>query len=124
MKKIIILFSAFIIFSSNNVMAEDSWKELFVTRLMKLMSSNPTYTDIVLTDLDQNGKAEAFLLKKGTNGNIQSGITFKNNTITSITVPKNITGASLEDLTLYDVNGEHIFVGKEIARYTDEIKYF
>ncbi len=38
--------------------AAESWREAFVTRLMKIMSSDPSYNQVVLTDLDRNGIPE------------------------------------------------------------------
>ena len=124
MKKIITALSAFIILSTTCVHGADTWKDLFVTRLMKLITNNPTYSDVVLTDLDKNGIPEAFLLKKGMNGGIKTGITFKDGVIVNIDVPLNVTGACLEDITVYDAYGENVYVGKEIGRYTSEILYF
>ncbi len=115
---------AVILSFAGSVHAEETWRELFVTRLMKLMTNNPSYTDIALTDLDQNGIPEAFLLKKGASGGIYSGITFKDNVLTTIDVPNNVTGACLEDITVYDAGGENIYVGKEIGRYTSDINYY
>ncbi len=102
----------------------DTWRDGFVTRLMKLMTSDPSFTDVVLTDIDQNGIPEAFLLKKGTGGSINSGITLKNNVLLNIEAPKNITGSCLEDITLYDMGTKIVPVGKEVSRYTGHIKYY
>ena len=124
MKKIIALIGAATIFFTSTTYAAETWKGLFTTRLMKLMSSHPTYTDVVLTDLDKNGIPEAFLLKKGMSGEIHTGITFKDSAIVNIEVPKNVTGACLEDITVYDAYGTNVYVGKEIGRYTSEILYF
>ena len=104
--------------------AAEPWKDLLVTRLMKLMTSNPTYTDVALTDIDKNGVPEAFLIRNGMNGGIKTGITLQNGTLVSIEVPNNVTGACLKDITVYDAYGEDVYVGKEIARYTAEILYF
>ena len=123
MKKLVALFIIFTMFSTNTY-ASDTWKDLFVTRLMKLMTANPTYTDVALTDIDKNGVPEAFLIKKGMNGGIKTGITFKDGAIVTIEVPYNVTGACLEDITVYDAYGTNVFVGKETARYTLEILYF
>ena len=123
MKKILITLALLITFTGT-VNADETWRELFVTRLMKLMNSSPSYTDITLTDLDQNGVPEAFLLKKGINGGINTGITIKENMLVSIEAPSNVTGACLEDITVYDVNGENVFVGKEVGRYSGNIEYF
>ena len=43
--------------------AAESWREAFVTRLMKIMSSDPSYNQVVLTDLDRNGIPEAFVMR-------------------------------------------------------------
>ena len=45
--------------------ASENWRDPFVTRIMKTISQDPTYTDAVLTDLDRNGIPEAFIIKKG-----------------------------------------------------------
>jgi len=124
MKKIITALSLLLAISSTVSAAENTWKDLYVTRLMKLMTANPTYSDIALTDIDRNGIPEAFLIKKGINGGINTGITFRDNILSTIDTPSNVTGACLEDITVYEVNGESVFVGKEIARYTAEILYF
>ncbi len=124
MKKIIALIGILTILCTSQVQAAETWKGLFTTRLMKLMTTNPTYTDVVLTDLDKNGIPEAFLLKKGMNGEIHTGITFRDSAIVNIEVPKNVTGACLEDITVYDAYGTNVYVGKEIGRYTSEILYF
>ena len=123
MKKLIAVLMIFSMFPTCTH-ASETWKDLFVTRLMKLMTANPTYTDVALTDIDKNGVPEAFLIKKGMNGGIKTGITFKDGAIVTIDVPYNVTGACLEDITVYDAYGTNVFVGKEIARYTAEILYF
>ncbi len=124
MKKIIAVFIALSTLFLSTVHGQETWKDLFITRLMKLMTNNPTYTDVALTDLDKNGIPEAFLIKKGMNGGIKTGITFRDGVIVSIDVPYNVTGACLEDITVYDAYGTNIFVGKEVSRYTSEILYF
>lgn len=124
MKKKLIIILASILAFSGAVHAEDTWKDLYVTRLMKLMTANPTYTDIALTDLDQNGIPEAFLIKKGMQGGINTGITLRDNVLSTIETPLNVTGGCLEDITVYDVDGQSVFVGKEIGRYTAEIQYY
>ena len=53
-----------------NALAAESWRDAFVTRLMKLMSTDNTYSEVVLTDLDKNGIPEAFVLRTGMNGGI------------------------------------------------------
>lgn len=123
MKKIILMIISLVAISST-VNAEETWRELYVTRLMKLMNANPAYTDIVLTDIDRNGVPEAFLIKKGINGGIGNAITFKDSVLVNLDIPNNVTGECLEDITVYDAGGENIFVGKEVGRYTDKIEYF
>ncbi len=123
MKKLIAALMIFSMFPTC-IYASDTWKDLYVTRLMKLMTANPTYTDVALVDIDKNGVPEAFLIKKGMNGGIKTGITLKDGSIVTIDVPYNVTGACLEDITVYDAYGTSIFVGKETARYTAEILYF
>ena len=48
--------------------ANENWRDPFVTRIMKTITQDPTYTDAVLTDLDRNGIPEVYILKKGTFG--------------------------------------------------------
>ena len=38
--------------------ANENWRDPFVTRIMKTISQDPSYTDAVLTDLDRNGIPE------------------------------------------------------------------
>lgn len=123
MKKFLIALLAVLLVFVNIVSAAD-WETGYVTRLMKLMTTDPTYTDLVMTDIDQNSIPEVFLLKKGANGEVLEGITLKNNVLTSIKAPKNITGACLQDITVYDCGGSFVYVGKEVSRYTSEILYF
>ena len=53
--------------------AAESWREAFVTRLMKIMSSDPSYrSESVLTDLDRNGIPEAFVMRDGMDGGISA----------------------------------------------------
>lgn len=107
-----------------NSFAAESWREAFVTRLMKIMSSDPTYNQVVLTDLDKDGIPEAFVMRDGMDGGISAGFTMNGNTISSIEVPKNIIGTCLTDITVYDKNGEYLFVGKEVPRYSSVINYY
>ena len=77
--------------------AAESWREAFVTRLMKIMSSDPSYNQVVLTDLDRNGIPEAFVMRDGMDGGISAAFTMKGNTISNIDVPNNIIGTCLSD---------------------------
>lgn len=106
------------------VFAAESWRDAFVTRLMKVLSQDPTYTDIILTDLDQNGIPEAFVVKDGANGGISAAFTLQNNTIISLNTPNNIIGNCLGDVTVYNDNGTYRFIGKEVPRYTSVIYYY
>ena len=80
--------------------AAESWREAFVTRLMKIMSSDPSYNQVVLTDLDRNGIPEAFVMRDGMDGGISAAFTMKGNTISNIDVPNNIIGTCLSDITV------------------------
>ncbi len=127
MKKIIsAVLTAAMIFTmcGANTFAAESWREAFVTRLMKIMSSDLTYNQVVLTDLDRNGIPEAFVLRDGVDGGISSGFTMNGNTISGIDVPGNIIGACLCDITVYNDEGRYIYVGREIPRYTSVINYY
>ena len=104
--------------------AEESWREAFVTRLMRTMSSEPSYNEVVLTDLDKNGIPEAFIMRDGADGGISTGFTMKGSTILTIEVPGNIIGGCLKDITVYDDNGRFIFVGREVPRYSSVINYY
>ena len=97
--------------------AAESWREAFVTRLMKIMSSDPSYNQVVLTDLDRNGIPEAFVMRDGMDGGISAAFTMKGNTISNIDVPNNIIGTCLSDITVYQDGGRYIFVGREVPRY-------
>lgn len=112
------------LFASPAALAAESWRDAFVTRLMKLLSQDPTYSEVVLTDLDSNGIPEAFVFRNSTDGGISAGFTMTGSAITSINVPSNIIGACLEDITVYDKDGRTIFVGREIARYTSTICFY
>ena len=105
--------------------AAESWREAFITRLMSLMSRNPAYQEVALTDLDFNGIPEAFLISDSVSGGIGEGITMQGGVITSINVPGNVVGRCLEDITVYqEENGELRAVGKEVGRYTGDIEYY
>lgn len=127
MKKIISAVSAVVIaltaFAPQTFAAE-SWREAFVTRLMKVMSTDPSYTDVVLTDIDRNGVPEAFVIKNSADGGISAGFTMVGNSIASINVPSDIIGTCLEDITVYDKEGRYIFVGREIPRYSAVINFY
>lgn len=127
MKKLISAVSAAIIALSAavpQVMAAESWREAFVTRLMKVMSTDPSYTDVVLTDIDRNGIPEAFVIKNSADGGISAGFTMVGNSIQTIAVPSDIIGTCLEDITVYDKEGRYIFVGREIPRYSAVINFY
>lgn len=104
--------------------AAESWREAFVTRLMKIMSSDPTYNEVVLTDLDRNGIPEAFVMRDGMDGGISSAFTMKGNTISSIEFPNNIIGSCLADITVYQDGARYIFVGREVPRYSSVINFY
>lgn len=106
------------------VHAAESWRDAFVTRIMKLMSTDTTYSQVVLTDLDRNGIPEAFVLRNGQNGGISSGFTLVGSTISEISVPSNVIGTCLEDITVYTKADRTIFVGREIPRYASVIKFY
>lgn len=108
----------------NTYAANESWRDAYVTRLMKTISQDPSCTDVVLTDLDQNGIPEAFVIKKGTYGGIAAGFTMNNNVITDIEIPSNIIGECLENIDVYIKNDTYIFVGKEVPRYSSYIAYY
>ncbi len=104
--------------------ANENWRSPFVTRIMKVISQDSSYTDVVLTDLDRNGIPEAFVIRKGTYGGIGAGFTMVNNAITDIDVPSNIIGECLENINVYIKNDTYIFVGMEVSRYTSNISYY
>ncbi len=104
--------------------ANENWRDPYVTRIMKTISQDPTYTDAVLTDLDRNGIPEVFVIKKGTYGSIGTGFTMIDNTITEISVPSNIIGECLENIDVYVKNDTYIFVGAEVPRYASTIMYY
>lgn len=104
--------------------AEESWRNAFVTRIMKTMSSDPTHNEAVLTDLDKNGVPECFIFRSGIDGGISEGFTLRNSTITSINVPGNVIGECLTDITVYEKEGRYIFVGREVPRYSAVIQLY
>lgn len=104
--------------------AEESWREAFITRIMKLMSSDPTHNEVALTDLDKNGVPECFIYRSGIDGGISEGFTLQNSSITPINVPGNIIGDCLADITVYEKEGRYIFVGREVPRYSSEIQCY
>lgn len=107
-----------------NSFAAESWREAFVTRLMKIMSSDPTFNEVVITDLDMNGIPEAFVLRSSFDGGIINAFTMNGNQITPIDVPGNVIGSCLTNITVYNDDGRLIFVGCEIPRYSSEISYY
>lgn len=109
---------------SVNTFAAESWREAFVTRIMKIMSQDPTYNQVVLTDLDGNGIPEAFVMRDGVDGGISAGFTMNRSSIQTIDVPGNIIGTALCDITVYNDNGRLIFVGREVPRYSSVINYY
>ena len=102
----------------------ESWRDAFVTRLMRALSQDPTSYEVAMTDLDSNGIPEAFVFKNSTDGGISTGFTMTGNLITNINVPKNIIGACLEDITVYNKDGRTIFVGREIARHSSTVCFY
>ena len=121
MKKFITAICAVLILMGITVSA-DEWKDSFATRLMKLMSQNPSYKTIVLTDIDHNNIPEAFLVKPAPESKIGAGITMRNNSIVSLTTPSNVPGACLEDITVYKIGSEYEYVGK--AAVDNSIRYY
>lgn len=127
MKRIAALISAAAVTFSlcvPQVCAAESWRDAFITRIMKQMSSDTTHNEVVLTDLDKNGVPECFIYRSGTDGGISEGFTLSNNTIKSIEVPGNVIGDCLADITVYEKDGRYIFVGREIPRYTSVIQCY
>lgn len=102
----------------------ESWRDAFVTRLMRALSQDPTSSEVAMTDLDSNGIPEAFVFKNSSDGGISTGFTMTGNLITNINVPKDIIGACLEDITVYNKEGRTIFVGREIARHSSTICFY
>lgn len=127
MKKTAAIISASLIASSlcvPQVSAAESWRDAFVTRIMKQMSSDTTYNEVVLTDLDKNGVPECFIYRNGVDGGISDGFTLKDNSISPIKVPGNIIGNCLADITVYEKDGRYIFMGREVPRYSSEIQCY
>lgn len=127
MKKFLMLITAAmftVCAAAPQTFAAESWRDAFVTRLMKLLSTDNTYSEVVLTDLDKNGIPEAFVLRTGMNGGVSAGFTLSGSTISDINVPGNIIGDCLTDITVYQKEGRDIFVGKEIPRYSSVIRYY
>ena len=127
MKKIISLILASTLAMSLTVTtagAAESWRDAFITRLMKLMSTDNTYSEVVLTDLDKNGVPEAFVIRTGLNGGISQGFTLSGSTIKEISVPNNVIGECLADITVYQKDERDVFVGKEVGRYASVIQYY
>lgn len=104
--------------------AAESWRDAFITRIMKQMSSDTTHSEVALTDLDKNGIPECFIYRSGIDGGISDGFTLKDNTITPINVPGNIIGDCLSDITVYQKDGRYIFVGREVPRYTAVVRLY
>lgn len=127
MKKIIssvLAVSMLLCIPAANVSAAESWREAFVTRIMKIMSSDPTYNHVALTDLDSNGIPEAFIMRDGADGGISAGFTMNGSSISAIEVPGDIIGTCLSDITVYNDDGRLIFVGREVPRYSSVINYY
>lgn len=128
-KKLAVLIAAAIAatalpIGSGVMAAEESWRDAFVTRLMKELSTDPTYNEVVLTDLDKNGVPEAFVYRNSNDGGISAGFTMSGNSITNIETPGNIIGACLSDIEVYIKNDNYVFVGKEVPRYSAVINYY
>jgi hypothetical protein len=104
--------------------AAESWRDAFITRIMKQMSSDTTHCEVALTDLDKNGVPECFIYRGGLDGGISVGFTLKNNEITEINVPGNIIGDCLSDITVYQKGDRYIFVGREVPRYSSVVRLY
>ena len=128
MKRRIIAVTAAVITAFSSIAASaapaESWRDAFVTRLMRALSQDPTSSEVAMTDLDSNGIPEAFVFKNSSDGGLTTGFTMTGSAITNITVPKNIIGACLEDITVYNKDGRTIFVGREIARYSSTVCFY
>ena len=128
MKKRFILFSIVAALTASmlpTVHADnENWRDAFVTRAMKLMSTDPQYNEMAITDLDENGVPEVFLYKNSNDGGIGYAFTMSQNQIAAITVPGNIIGACMSDIEVYQKEDRRIFVGKEIPRYSSVIRYY
>lgn len=126
-KLISILMISAMLMSSAAVTAnaeEEGWRSAFVTRLMKQLSTDPAHNEVALTDLDKNGIPEAFVYRNSNDGGISAGFTMSGNSVKSIEVPGNIIGACLADIEVYIKNGNYIFAGKEVPRYSSVINYY
>lgn len=119
-----IIIGMVVMSSAAGVYATEAWRDAFVSRIINSWLTDSSYTDVVLTDLDENGIPEAFLVKPGTMGEIGVGLTMQNNTIIQISVPHNISGDCLKDITVYTDEENFIHVGKEVGRYANVISYF
>ena len=98
MKKIVAFLAAASLMAGMMPMASaanENWRSPFITRLMKVLSQDPSYTDVVLTDLDRNGIPEAFVVRRATYGGIGSGFAIVNKVVTKISIPSNIIGVCL-----------------------------
>lgn len=128
MKKVVAFFTlimlCFVSLQLPACAANENWRSPFVTRIMKTISQDPSYTDVVLTDLDRNGIPEAFVIKKGAYGGIGAAFTMSDNAIVDIQTPSNIIGECLENINVYLKNDTYIFVGIEVPRYTSQIFYY
>ncbi len=111
-------------FAPDTMAANENWRDPFVTRIMKTISQDPTYTDAVLTDLDRDGIPEAFIIKKGAYGGIKTGFTMRNNSLVEIETPSNIIGECLQNIEVFVKNDTYIFVGLEVPRYQSQIAYY
>ncbi len=111
-------------FVPNTMAANENWRDPFVTRIMKTISQDPTYTDAVLTDLDRDGIPEAFIIKKGAYGGIKTGFTMRDNALVEIETPSNIIGECLQNIEVFVKNDTYIFVGLEVPRYQSQIAYY
>lgn len=111
-------------FAPVTMAANENWRDPFVTRIMKTISQDPTYTDVVLTDLDRDGIPEAFIIKKGAYGGIKTGFTMRNNSLVEIETPSNIIGECLQNIEVFVKNDTYIFVGLEVPRYQSQIAYY
>lgn len=111
-------------FAPDTMAANENWRDPFVTRIMKTISQDPTYTDVVLTDLDRDGIPEAFIIKKGAYGGIKTGFTMRNNSLVEIETPSNIIGECLQNIEVFVKNDTYIFVGLEVPRYQSQIAYY
>lgn len=111
-------------FAVTTASADEGWRSAFVTRLMKLLATDPTHNEVALTDLDKNGVPEAFVYRNSNDGGISAGFTMSGNSVKSIEVPGNIIGACLADIEVYIKNDNYIFVGKEVPRYSSVINYY